>query len=1328
MPQSSITHLSSRLALLDRPRSRRLLRWTFWSALSLYFAFILLVVALRVAVLPQINRYRDDIASAIGRAIGQSVSIRAIDGHWSGLRPLLNLHGIEIHDAAGRSVLGFDQVSAEPGWSSLWHGELRLAHLELSSPHLLLRRDGNGHLFVAGLDVTLQNTNKGFGKWLLAQHRIQVTDATITWQDDLRHAPPLTLSRLNLRLENGWRAHRLGVAFTPPAALAAPLDIRAEFTGDDPQQRDAWSGQLFVQGERIDLAGWHPWIDYPIRLTKGNGALRLWLNVAQKRITAVTADLQLTDAHLRIRDDLPELGLTRLGGRLAAERSPTGFALTTRQLTLATDDGIDLAATDLALRWQAREGDPPQGDLTANRLDLSALRRLAAYLPLPATTRLQLDHYAPQGRVDELQLSWRGAAEHLAQWSLKGRLQQLGMRNLGPLAVVAGISGEIDGNEKTGKLRLDGRQSLVELPTVFAEPRIALDSFAATANWKTGAEGLRIELTQASFANPDAAGEASGVWQAGTGGGRIDLTGHLTRANGAAVWRYMPLTVSQHTRDWLRNSIRGGVADDVKLVLKGDLRDFPFAAATQQPPRGVFEVRGPFHAATLDYAEGWPPITDIDGELLFAGERMLITGKSGRIFSVNLRDVRAEIADLKAPEELLTVTGQAQGPSAEFLRYIEASPIGGYIDHFTENMRAEGNGALALTLKLPLRKLADTRVAGEYRFDGNRLTVDASLPPLADVRGALRFSERRIEASNLRGTLLGMPLSGGIKTSADHGVDIAASGDFAVAALRRQISHPLLDNLAGSAKWNGTMSIRQKTATLRIDSTLVGLSSSLPEPFNKTANEALALSLERRVGDGATQKVGADGTANRRAPAPFPREILVVNLGQRAQARLARRLDTTPPRFVWGRVRVGNAAPFAGDAAQENTGRGVQINVDLPHLDGDAWSRLLRDNGGTAGEPDDTAPLPAIQMDLRIGELTLFEQSLHELRLNGQSPAEAARFNPRLTLKSRETNGTLEWLGGGKGHLSARLDRLSLPKPQAPAPLLRAKAGEVVDQLPALDVNIADFSFDGRSLGKLHLVAENEASQWNARIDINNEDDALQSRARWRPRDGEETQLDFTLKTRSVEKFLQRIGYVNVIRRGAAATSGALTWRGPPFRIDYPSLAGKFKLEATNGQFNKLEPGVGRLLGILSLQSLPRRITLDFRDVFSEGFAFNAIDGEFLVTKGVAQTENLRINGPAANVLMSGVIDLGAETQNLQVLIQPAVSDSVSVGTLLVHPAVGAAVWAAQKLLKDPLGKALAYEYRITGPWGDPQVVKFRSSPSPPAQPSPPADNEGADK
>lgn len=1315
MPRISFSGFLSPLrSLLDHPQSRLVLRVLLWSATGLCFAVALLVLGLRYAVLPQIENYRSDIERAISAAMHQPVSIRAVEAHWSGLRPVLNLHGIDIHDTAGRAVLGFDQITAEPAWDSLWRWELRLARLELAAPQIVLRRDRAGRLFAAGLDITPQkDTDTGFAHWLLSQHHIIIRNATVIWQDELRNAPPLELRKLNLRLDNGWRAHRFGLTAEPPHQLATQLDIRGEFKGRDIRQLKAWTGGAYANVAYADLAGWRAWIDYPVAMPQGSGALRLWLNFAQAQVTAVTADVRLADVRLQLRPDLPELDLLRLDGRLAAERLENGFAASTKQLTLATRDGAALPATDFSLRWQTPAQHAPAGSIVANTLDFGILNRLAVYLPLTEAVRAQLTRYAAQGKLADLTLDWQGTANKLETWSIKSRIEKLGFSGLGPVASISGISGQIKGNDKDGNLQIDGQNSHIDLPTLFAEPRIAVDTFSANASWKNAADGLHINLQKATFANQDAAGEASGSWHALRGGpGEIDLTARLTRASGSAVWRYMPLIIGQNTRDWLRTGILGGVASEATLTLKGDLHRFPFRGGPGKNQGGLFEVRGKFNSATLHYAAGWPDITGIDGELLFAGERMLITGKTGRIFNVDLHDVYAEIADMETPEELLIVTGKATGPTSDFLRYIEASPVGEHIDHFTADMQATGNGELDLKLDLPLRRMEQTKIAGKYRFDNNRLAVDPDLPPLADVRGQLQFSNDYLEARDMRGTLLGMPLSATIKTTAGGGVEVTTGGELSVAALRRQFAHPVLDNLSGSARWNGTVRIMKKIATVNLSSNLAGLSSSLPEPFNKTATETLAMSIERRTASDTAiaEKVGADRTAmTAKGRPPLPREMLNIRLGQRAQLQLMRRQDTNPPRITWGQLRIGDMAEVK-EVPRETARESMRLDVNLPRIDANAWWRILGGNGSAGGTSGPLADLPNIQFDLRTTEFTLLGQTLRDVRLTGLNVS-GAQFNPKFALKSRELNGDIEWQSGGKGHLTAHIDKFALPKPQAPVEILRSRATEVVDQLPALDISVADFSFDGRPLGNLRLTAENEASLWHARIDINNDDDNLHTVARWRPRTAEETQVDFNLKTKNIDRFLQRIGYADVIRRGNATVSGALSWPGPPFRIDYPSLSGKFRLDAANGQFNKLEPGVGRLLGILSLQSLPRRITLDFRDVFSEGFAFNEISGDFNVTRGVTQTDNLHIRGPAANILMNGAIDLGGETQNLKVLIQPAVSDSVSVGALIANPAVGAAVWAAQKLFKDPLGKALAYEYQITGPWSDPQVVKSRQAP-----------------
>ena len=149
-------------------------------------------------------------------------------------------------------------------------------------------------------------------------------------------------------------------------------------------------------------------------------------------------------------------------------------------------------------------------------------------------------------------------------------------------------------------------------------------------------------------------------------------------------------------------------------------------------------------------------------------------------------------------------------------------------------------------------------------------------------------------------------------------------------------------------------------------------------------------------------------------------------------------------------------------------------------------------------------------------------------------------------------------------------------------------------------------------------------------------------------------------------------------------------------------------LKAEKGQFRKLEPGVGRLLGLISLQSLPRRLTLDFHDLFSAGLAFDSIDSKLAVERGVMRTqESLNINGPAVQVAIDGETDLQRETQDMNVLVKPEVGSLAAVGTAaLINPVAGAAALVANTVLQRPLSRLFSYRYHVTGTWDEPLVDK----------------------
>jgi uncharacterized protein YhdP len=356
-----------------------------------------------------------------------------------------------------------------------------------------------------------------------------------------------------------------------------------------------------------------------------------------------------------------------------------------------------------------------------------------------------------------------------------------------------------------------------------------------------------------------------------------------------------------------------------------------------------------------------------------------------------------------------------------------------------------------------------------------------------------------------------------------------------------------------------------------------------------------------------------------------------------------------------------------------------------------------------------------------------------ELQFSGKPIANVVLGATRLTesgetvwaanVSADQVNGAFSWrpgTGGGSGRVSARLSRLAIPEGQ------RSQVAELLDapavNVPGFDVIAESFELGGKSLGRLELAAVNggTAAQpvWSLqKLSLTTPEAKMNASGSWQRETGQPGRrmtLAFALDFSNAGALLARMGIPDALRGGQGRLEGELAWRGSPFAIHYPTLTGQLKLDTSKGQFLKASAGAGRLLGVLSLQSLPRRITLDFRDVFSEGFAFDSIGATADIKSGVLSTRDFRMRGASANVLIEGSTDLGRETQDLRVLVLPEIdASSASIAyALLANPAIGLGAFVAQMLLRDPLSKAFSYEYDVTGTWSDPQV-KRRQRPAP---------------
>ena len=1270
------------MTLLEKPKwvgisSLWAYRALTWSVLVVGLAFAGIVLGLRYWVLPNIESYREDIARIMSERTRQKITIGRIHANWEGLRPQLKLENVTVYDAAGRPALELARVDNTLSWLSLLAFELRFHAADIYQPTLNVRRDARGVVSIAGIQLARGEDGGGFADWVLRQRDIEVHDATIVWIDELRGAPQLDLKHVSFQLYNQGKRHRFGLRATPPRELAAPLDLRGDFTGETVKALADWNGRLFIQLDYADIAAWRTWVPFPVQFPRGDGALRAWLTFSHDQLVEAVADVRLANVLARLAAELPELDLTELSGRIGWKQSDTEFEISTSRLGLITTGGLALEPADFLLRMTRSDSRrPARGEMHANALDLATLAALAGDLPLGDEARKQLAIYSPKGGIYDVVARWTGEWRDPNQYSVRGRFRDLSLNRSGRIPGFTGVSGTLEATERGGTLSLNANKATVDMPLVFREVH-EFEALAAQASWTRNDGNTELKLNSISFSNSHLAGTVFGNYRtAGSVRGSIDITGSLTRADARYVSRYIPLVIGAKAREWLDSAFIAGHSNDVSLRLKGNLDEFPFP----EGKGGVFQVAARVTGGTLNYAKSWPHIENISGDLIFRGRRMDVHASQGSIFSVQLPKVHVEIPDLLLPEKVVNVTGEAEGPTGDFLGFIEKSPVSGMIDHFTQGWQAQGSGKLALSLSIPLYPNAKSKVAGAYQFAGNTVVITPDLPTVEQAGGRIEFTQSTVRAQNLAGAVLGGPVTINATTGGDSSVRVNVQGRINADIARRSAGNPFwAQYLRGATDWRALITARKRNADVVVESSLQGLTSDLPAPLLKSAPDALPFRFERRLLAGGQDR-------------------LSLAFGEVVGMNLLRRVDGARTTITRGAVR------FGGPAVEPDR-PGVWVSGSVKALDVDRWLAFLRQIGGDS----------AVEwggVDLKLGTMDALGRRFNEFAVN--ATAQGGQW--RGTLAGKGLEGTVNWQPQGRGRLVARMKTLAVPAPVPAAAEAVAEAAPGAQsarkdsELPALDLTAEQFINKDKALGRLELSALPEGRDWRIeRLRVTNPESTLTLDGLWQvgatpPR----TQINLRLETSDTGKLLVRLGYPEGVRRGTAKLEGALSWAGPPSDIDYPTLTGNLVLEAAKGQFVKLEPGIGKLLGILSLQALPRRITLDFRDVFSEGFAYDEIVGAVKINRGIASIDKFRLQGPAARVIMSGEVDLAQETQKLRVRISPHVSDTVSLaGALVGGPIAGVAAFLAQKMLKDPLDQMVSYEYGVTGTWLEPSVKRL---------------------
>ncbi len=1265
-------------------RSSLLLAWRGMGKLSrialellfvLVIAGALLLLTLRYRVLPDIERYHDQITTAASSAIGQPLIVGRIAADWNGLRPRLLLSDVQILDKQGKVALSLPRLENTVAWTSLPTLELRFYSILIDSPDLSVRRDEQGHMYVAGIALGEKSADEQVNSdWMLHQSLVVIRNARITWQDELRAAPTLVLEKVDLSVDNRRWRHRFALRASAPARLASRLDVRGNFSGDSFSDLSDWRGELYTQLEYADVQAWKSWVKLPNAIRRGKGALRMWLGFYEGKLRSVHADVALAGVQARLSDELPQLDLSELRGRIGWQSLERGFEVSTQQLALRMRDGFELKPTDFYLRLQAKLGDQySSGEIRANSLRLGGFVRMMSYLPLSDEFKERWISARPRGEVTDLRALWRGSFENISRYEIRASFKGMSMQRVGDVPGFSGLTGNVDGTDSGGALTLDSVKFSLDAPQLFSEP-VAFDKLTARLGWLHNSRGLEIRLSSAELSNADLAGTIYGSYQFDPDGpGSVDATVDMTHVAVKRTGRYTPVpAVNVQTRSWLQAALQDGQADMFRVRLRGDLRNFPFVGNV----RGIFRLEARAKGVVMEYVEGWPRLEDAQMQLLMTGKKLEIRSAAATTAGAHLQNVKASIPDLLVSNPQLQVRGEAEDTTQQCLDYILKSPVNGYLDGFTEGIKANGSGKLNLQLDIPLNGEAPVKVRGDYHFANNEVDFGDYVPLLRQVNGILMFTESSVHAGDINAQILG-GTAHLLVQSQDGALLTKAQGTLDLDNLNTLAPHPLLQRVHGTADWKADVRVQNKQVDVTVDSDLQGIQSDLPIPLSKISSENVPLHYEQKSIDSRQQR-------------------LDLSIGSLIDAKLLRQREADD---AWN-IRSGRVV-FGGTARRTGSD-GIRIVGRLPLLSMEGWSGL-----GLSSESK--AVIPNIAgINVVVDKMTGFGNTVNKLKIKGSGRNGLIS----LRLASRELNGDLIWQPQGNGKLLGRFNDAMLGEGHSEAPQMTAITDAVPTPpdnhaFPEVDMAVEELTYKGRQLGKLEMhLSEDQGNVLLDHLQLTNPDGVLSMSGKWQAIP-EQTQVKMRINISDAGRIMSRSGYPDSLKDGSGSLESDLHWAGAPGTFSNPKLNGTLQLKVGKGRFLKVDPGAAKLLSVLSLQ----RLSLDFTDVFSKGFQFESITGNAQIVNGLLLTDDMKLSGAGAKVTMSGQVDLVHETQELKVRILPTVSDNVSVLSFAAGPVVGVGVLLANKILQDPLDKLASTEYNVSGSWVDPKVEKVKPQP-----------------
>jgi uncharacterized protein (TIGR02099 family) len=986
--------------------------------------------------------------------------------------------------------------------------------------------------------------------------------------------------------------------------------------------------------------------------------------------------------------DLRDAQLSSQLGPLLIDHLNTRFSF---EFTQPKNWRMDLS--DLTVEYAGKEWRSPRFSIARNLPDNLGLWVSADYLeldyPLQLTQRIMATYNSKwpaalplraQGRVTDFDLVLD------AKWQLlktSGKLEdgRFWGWNQGP--DIEGLNAAVDLVDGSGNISFGGQSVKLDWLRVFRRPvLVAMNDCELEVLWEKKIS-WQFDLNHCQLENEDISALGRVRMASSERKPEIDINVAMERGDISRLGDYWPENVmSDRTLQWLRRSLLSGQISNGRFSMVGDLDDFPF-----KNHRGRLQGIVPVEALNLTYLDAWPRVRGGNAVAEFEGPGMRVEGQVGSIAGTSVDNVVVTIGDFKKP--VLDIWYQTTTALPELIGFIKRTPLLDGLaldpDQFVFTGQSDINGHIHTRLGASAEAL---QLTGALQFKGNQFTDLNSGIVLEQISGSLNYNREGLKASELSSIYRQYPVS----------LDITADWD-AEEVFRAELQgnlpvenvipedlwqrEPLFSHAMGSSRWDISLSVASSAASderetwLEINSDLEGVAIDLPVPMKKESAESWPLQVRYPIRKG-TRVI----TADIRDRMQFKMELDDVNAQPlRAAVQLGGTVDALPDRGLF------------------------VVNGSCPSIDLDGWIDLTVDRFSGSG---DASALSLETAAVDAQQIMIFDRQFDDvgLKMEYQNGVITGHFD------SQKIDGVIRYYKNEEGahSMSGEFDRLLLPDPVTDGLTMESDPSE----LPEMHFYSKEFSYLGIALGETRIEGYPVKNGFHLEsIEAKSPSLTFSARGDWiRDEEGERSDFNIHITSESLGSVLEAMDLSSAMQGGQTVVHFDAWWQGPPAAFALQRLNGEMDISIVHGNILTAEPGAGRMLGLLSLTELPRRLALDFRDVFDEGFHFDEATGTMSLENGTSYTDDLILKSAAAEISIVGTTDLVAQTFDYEFVVRPGVSKTLPViGAIAGGPVGAAAGLALQALLREALGDATEARYTIQGPWTDPLVEPVEKSP-----------------